>query len=493
MNEENNGLNPEIIFNFIKCNIARIFIFAITTLIICLLIGMLLYFIAPNRNYFSQRIELTLPGDGNKLLYPSDKIFNYNDIISPAVLKKVYKNNNLEEILPYNDFIELVGINSYSPKRALLDADFASKLSKRNLSATDIKNIEVEYNDSLQKIKNNAYDIIMLQGKIPSQTAMKILGEIPKVWFEIFREQESSKLPMTSIDDTLVKQLQANLDKSYLIATDQFELYIAQLSRLNDYLGKLINNRRISLPTGEYYEDISMLLKNLKTYNLNLLTQTILSSKSLRGELDAIYLQSRIYELELTVNKLKLEQANLFKSFEMVQIKGNSSTSPGINDSNDSSTINFDSSIFSQLSELYHRDATNAIRREIAEQNLALGREMAQQEVNLSKYQNMLKIIQGNPITHGNQEKFITMFNQSLDEAKVLSSKINILKQMLIGEYYLNSSFYNNFGEATIIKDHLIPLKKMSVALLAIWILLNALYIAILVSKDYVRVVHNKN
>ncbi len=492
-NEESKGLNPEIVIRFIKCNIVKIFIYAAITLIVCFLIGIFIYFIAPSRNYFSQRIELTLPIEGNVFRYPNGKAFNYTDITSPAVLKKVYKNNNLDNILPYSEFAELIGIGAYSTKRALLDADFSSKLSKRNLSATDIKNIEIEYNDSLQRLRHNTYDVMMLQGKIPAKTAVKVLNEIPQAWFEVFRVQESQNLPMTSIDEALVKQLKTKLDISYLIAIDQFGSYLYQLQRLNEYLGKLVNNRRISLPTGEYYEDINTMLHNLRIYNLGLLTQTILNSKELRGELDITYLQSRIYNLELTVNKLKMEQTNLFKSFEMVQVKGGSINVQAGKEPTEATAINFDSSIFGQLAELYNRDATNAIRREIAEQNITLGQELAQQESSLVKYQNMLKAIQSSATTQGSREKFVVMFNQMLDEAQVLSSKINMLKQMLIGEYYLSTTFYSNIGDSCMIKDHLVSPKKLGVVLLAVWVLLNALYVAILVSKDYSKAINRKN
>ena len=118
--------------DFFKRKWRRILLTATISLFVAILLFLLLLLLPANR-LFVQDIQVMLENSkgGIGLAYPSKKPFNKLDIISPVVLKQVYRKNNLENVLPFDEFQEMFSVSDYSPKRAFLDSAFAQKLGNR--------------------------------------------------------------------------------------------------------------------------------------------------------------------------------------------------------------------------------------------------------------------------------------------------------------------------------------------------------------------------
>ncbi len=475
----------DMVFDFLKNSKWRIFLFAFISAVVIILICFAFYTVLPSRQFMSQEVSILLPrqGENDEIIYPSGKKFNRLDIVSPPVLKQVYENNNLKS-MNFDDFQKLFSVINYSRDRALLDADFASKLSKRNLSATDVSTIEREYKKNLAEIDASTYKVIFENSTIPPHLAAKILNDTVDGWFQIYRKLEADKLPVSNIDGELEKIIAQDLSQSKLIALDRFRYYTTQLEGMITKLSALQGNRGLTISSGEYLEDITTKLKYITTYQLDTLRQMILNSQTLKSDIDLIYVQGRLESETLLLANLQTRHKMLLESIDIVEVK-----SPLAKTKEDATAFTLDANVLSQLAALYGRDAANNIRKDLATQNMSLATQISRQQSTVSFYKYMLDKLSAPPAA-ASQKNADAVFNEAFKNMMAntidLSKKLTEFKELLINDYNSSVSFYTPVGEAGLLKDYMVPMKKMIAIAFIIWALLNAIYVSVLFGKNYV-------
>lgn len=485
---ENNGFF--FVMDFFKRKWRRILLTATISLFVAILLFLLLLLLPANR-LFVQDIQVMLENSkgGIGLAYPSKKPFNKLDIISPVVLKQVYRKNNLENVLPFDEFQEMFSVSDYSPKRAFLDSAFAQKLGKRNLSVVDIERLETDYRRQLASLDLGMFRISMGKNyQIPPETASKILNEIPQTWMEIYRQQEGEKLPQVDLDSNMEKRLRSELQNSRLIAIDRAAVYNEQMLELCDKLIPLLQERNLALPTGEYLPDLIKMLQNVKTYQLNILQSMVFSSKELQNNLDHLFLQSQIQQLENEQNYAKLKYQNIDQALSILQDKNPSIRANLPAQPEGATQFSLDANIFNQIIELVRRDSSNIMRRQLADLSLELGKEMAQTESKLQFYKQLLQNM-NSKVTTGSatKEQFDSLFNATLANMAELGKKVRQFKQMLTEEYLSGLNFYVPVGQTIQKTDRLISIPKLGVILLGLWVVFNALMLTVSFGKEWLQ------
>ncbi len=476
----------DMVFDFLKNSKWRIFLFAFLSAAIIILICFAFYTILPSQQFMYQEVSILLPkqGENDEIVYPSGKKFNRLDIVSPPVLKQVYENNNLKSMVNFDDFQKLFSVINFSRDRALLDADFASKLSKRNLSATDVSTIEREYKKAVAEIDASTYKVILDNSKIPPALAAKILNDTIDGWFQIYRKLEADKLPISNIDGELEKIIVQDLSQSKLIALDRFRYYTNQLESMITKLSALQGNRGLTISSGEYLEDITTKLKYITTYQLDTLRQMILNSQILKSDIDLIYVQGRLESETLQLESLQTRHKMLLESIDIVDIKN-----PAAKSKEDTTSFTLDANVLSQLATIYGRDASINIRKDLATQNTALASQISRQQSTVSFYKYMLDKLSV-PAAATSQKNadaiFSEAFNAMMTSTVALSKKLTEFKELLINDYNSSVSFYSPVGEMGLLKDYMVPMKKMIAIAFVFWALLNAIYVSILFGKNYI-------
>lgn len=486
---ENSGFF--FVMEFFKRQWHRLLFTALISLCVAALLFFLLLLVLPANRLFVQDIQVLLDSrkDGVGLAYPSKKPFNKLDIISPVVLKEVYRKNKLENILPFDEFQEMFSVSDYSLKRAFLDSAFAQKLGKRNLSVVDIERLETDYRRQLASLDLGMCRVTMGKNyRIPPETASKILNEIPQTWMEIYRQQEGEKLPQVDLDSNMEKKLRNELQNSRLLAIDRAGVYNEQMLELCDKLVPLLQERNLALPTGEYLPDLIKMLQNVKTYQLNILQGMVFSNKELQNNLDHLFLQSQIQQLENEQNYAKLKYQNLNQALSILQDKSPNILADGKKNTDTATQINFDANIFNQITELVRRDTGNAMRRRLADLSLELGEQMATTESRLQYYKQLLDNMNGKAqLTMATKEQFDSLFNATLANMADLGKKVRQFKQMLTEEYLSGLNFYVPVGQTIQKTDRLISIPRLGVLLLGIWLVFNVLTLTLALGKEWLQ------
>lgn len=486
---ENAGLLFAI--NFFKRQWRRTLLTAVISFCVVTLLFLLLLLL-PSNQIFIQDIQVLLEPrkDETGLAYPSKKPFNKFDIISPTVLKEIYRKNHLEKILPFDEFKEMFSVSDYSLKRAFLDASLQQKLGKRNLSVVDIERLEADYRRQLTSLDQGMYRITMAKNyRIPPETASKILNEIPQTWMEIFRSQEGEKLPQVDLESDMAKKLRSELQHSRLLAIDRAGVYNEQMLELCDKLVPLLQERNLSLPSGEYLPDLIKMLRNVKIYQLNILQEMVIGTKELQNNLDILFLQSQIKQLESEQNLARLKYQNIDQALSILQDKNPTVHTTGQKQpEGNAPQLSFDSGIFNQLTDLIRRDSSMLMRRRLADLSLELGEEMAKTEAKLQYYKQLFDNMNSQESKSGvTREQFDQLFNATLANMSDLGNKVKQFKQLLTEEYLSGLNFYVPVGQTIEQSDRLISIPKLGVLLLGIWVVFNVLMLAAAVGKEWLQ------
>lgn len=479
-------ITPAYIFDFLKRKRHRILFTAIISFCVLFLICLLALLLLPSDRVFSQkiRIQLNSTNNGSTITYPSGKTFNQLDIISPAVLKQVYTDQNLASVIPFDKFQNLFSIVSYSRKLALLDADFDQKLAKRNLSVVDLNRLEASYNKKLAALDKSTYRINMEPSiHLTNEKSVQILAAIPQTWMTLYRKMEGDKLPQTDFDTNFEKKLRTELQTSRLIALDRATYYNDQLLKLCGTLQPLLENRNISLASGEYLSDLVESLHCIRKYQLDLLRQMILTSSNLRSDLDLYFIKSQIQYLQQELTSRQAQYDSIGKLLSIVQAPVRSAAAA----KNDGvpQQVSLDSTVFAQIADLVRSDASNETRRKLADLNVTLGQDIARLQARLLYYQQILGDLERSKNTAGNVELFNQEFVKMVNNLIATSAKISNFKQLLTRDYLSSLEFYSPISQVSLQKARLLSPLKLVVFTFGIWVLFNLLLIAIDFARDF--------
>lgn len=193
----------------------------------------------PTEQIFQHRIAFTFDG-AEKRIYPNATVFSINDLLAPAVLKKVYEDNDLAaQNIKFENFISMVSVYPFAAGFDRVVARYQARLSDRNLTFTERVEIEKDMQKELDARQSHSAQVRLTVRKrigISKELGQKIVRDIPATWARIGIEQrgilkfvggfESENL----VDETLLNSL------DYMLVIDLLRSY---LKRLDVYIEKI--------------------------------------------------------------------------------------------------------------------------------------------------------------------------------------------------------------------------------------------------------------
>ncbi|MDM8349806.1 hypothetical protein P8H27_13000 [Pseudomonas sp. sp1636] len=118
--------------------------------------------------------------------FPNGSLFLMSDIINPAVLNRVYLENQLEEQgLKLDDFRRGVNIQPYAPDYALIRSKYEARLNDKKLSTAEIADLQVNMTTELKAARSSNVSIslqLLEKHSLPEVVANKVLLDIAQVW-----------------------------------------------------------------------------------------------------------------------------------------------------------------------------------------------------------------------------------------------------------------------------------------------------------------------
>lgn len=482
--EQVKDIQPEIgfseIMQFLKKYWGRIFVTGILSILATTILILAAYFLIPKKSVLMSEITVQLQNgkkDQTQIVYPSETPFSANDLLSPAVLRKVYDENKLAEKIDFKSFCELFNLSQTNIKKALILAEFNSKLSKK-LSLVELNKIQDEYNKALQRLPQNIVGISMLPSfKLSKEESVKILNSIPVAWFDIYSKQDAKTFPVIETPQQLKALRAACATDGHLVFLDKTRIACKNLVRACQELDEMLPGQKITLPSGELLADFRNSLNALNNYRINPLLLLSREIKSLQTPFDKIFLKANISEYD---KQIKAEQSKLTGTISTLNLLMNkeykNTTAPENKTNTAPVTMNIDKDFFTSLQYLIRRSENNVQKIKYAEEILKLELLVATLVAEKDYYTTLAnhKADEKNPSSL-TVDEFKKMEEATFNELLNISTKMNEFRDLIFKNQITRNKFFTVNGEVLEFKDFPIPFKRVAVGIVLLVVLGNVL------------------
>lgn len=487
-NLEMKELTIDDILLYVKRYFVKIMTRGLISVVVIIILCLLVWLFQPYKVHYSMEVENALRKIGdteaNKevYVYPNDRAFNSLDIIAPVVIRTVYVRLKLEDKISYDEFASLFYVDNSSIKAALLDAEYAEKLSKKNLNVVYLGRLEREYNLKKSQITNNIFSINMKHHSALSRNdSIQILGAIPETWFQVYSKTEAAILP--NVELNMWKKDFTNgmkTQESNLIVLEKARFYCQLLNKCCRSLQTMMDGKNITLNSGEYLEDIKRKLEHILQFQIGFYSQYVVTSPKLFTQSDQLYLERSL----LTTNqKLTEVDENIKYSIQALEVAHggsvlkNASAASQAKNGQTSVNVEFNDSIFAQITNLVRNDVTNELRSAIAKKLIQHGDAKALVTAEMEYMTSLMRARQKKtaPVKElysaaEFRKKLINMQKDLLDTAE----KVQQFREKITKEYLSSRTFYKPAGDCIKVrKIGAIPIKKLALGLLGICVLFN--------------------
>ena len=475
----------EVVF-FLKTYWKKIvFFFALTFLGAAFLIAAG-YFLLPRKELYTTSISIQLRKIDGWPVYPSERRFSANDIISTAVLRRVYERNNLNGKISFKDFTRHFSLFGSDIKKGMLLAAYQSKFAKKNISLAELKRLEEEYEEALRKLDHDVVGIAAASSlKLGPQEVTKLLREVPVAWFDVYSTLESKVLPQMESAAQIRELRSSSSIDGWLITLDRARIVCGRLMDACQVLDQMLMGQRAVLPTGEGLADLLLRMRDLELRRIRPLLMFV-SEKAAGKEVswNAAFLRSSVLELEQRISMLKGKCDGAAEAINILH-SGSSLNADKVRSSQAGQSaplaLNLDGNSFASLSALIRSSQSIPLRSKYAEKAFQFKENISELEAAKSHYEYMLRELDRQKAGSGSlsTEQFDKLTNAMFDELLLLCGKANTFREMILKDFLSSRQFFATTGEVQKISSFCFPFKYVVTCLIFLLIAANAVYIGI--------------
>ncbi len=249
-------------------------------ILLCVLSGTAIFWAAafaynlysPTVYEYSRTYRLTFTGV-EKEQYPNGTPFNTQDLVIPAVLNRVYNNNDIKRYMSYERFAASVTVESYAPGMDAIYQAYTDQLKKnKNMPLEEIRRLSEDLARAIKSVAKSTVKVKMVVPEslnMPQSLVEKVLDDIPRIWADVMVKEKG------------VTQLQVEIYSPEMIRDEIFSRneYFITYEMLIDRVNKLTKsvNDLQKIPgamfvkddeTGMTLDDIELSLDELRKYRI---------------------------------------------------------------------------------------------------------------------------------------------------------------------------------------------------------------------------------
>ena len=482
--EELNDIGVKDIINFIKKRFSRTFVIAAYSFIAVVLLIALVWLFTPGKTSIIKTINIMLPLKTGRIVYPSGKVYNTSDLISPVVLKTVYDKNNLKGRIEYDKFVSLFYFPKTNFKKELIAAGYKGKLQKKNLTVIELKQLEEDYSQELARSFGSQTEIAMEPHyKLTNAEIIKILNEIPRTWFQTYAILEARTYPIIETN-THMKDLSKSIGKTgQFILLDKTRAFCRQLQNTCRELNAIANGQNVFLPSGESLQDLIIKLGFIASYQIRVFQQIVVDQNEYYDPLDRIFIRSHLQHIDRSLDELKAKYEGTLAAVDILNQKElkNNAGSTG-NGQGSPLTLQLGHDFLSTLTSLISSSQSLKLRELYAEKALEYKNSMAHYEAEKKYYLSILN--PQNKVRYDNvktidREEFYKREQEMFQELFKLNDKVRQFRDLILEKHLLTRSFFLENGETYEQKSYILPVKKVALGLILLWIVFNFVMVSI--------------
>lgn len=479
-------LKFEDIVNFIKKDWLKIVLNGAISFSFVVVVLALYFAVAPRSEAYRSEIQVTLESREGSRVYPNGDMFGLHDIISAPVLTHLWTKYDFDKKgVEFEDFAAWFSIVGYDKERAKIDAEFQGMMSKRNITATELMSIQAQYDAKLAALADNRFALTVKPDKaLDRDTVVRILNDIPKLWFEAYATIKAPQIPAVSSADSIRAYAKRSAESSGLALGifDVIDEYMVQLDDTCRYLRDNLMRGRNAMVEGV---DLGAHESQLLILHTELLG---LKNEILNGSADTeLYnsLKSRIDDLICQQSDIEGKINAVQETLEMVLDKRTDNYQGSALSASDSTpvTLQADSGFFNAFTSMIRRDADSKMKlaQVYSAELSSLRKQMAAHKARKLYYEQIMGYVSEN-IASGRSTPASDANKKSLeaftDELIKVGEKVVAFRDYSLKNYRTPDQFFVVASTPAFAKSFTFPIARFALAILALWFLYN--FIALL-------------
>ena len=440
---------------------------------------------APRSERYTVEMQVTLEPSKGELVYPNGDTFGAHDIISAPVLNRVWKKYGLDaKKVKFEDFCRWFGIIGYDKKRAKVDAEFQGKMTKRNITVTELTALQNEYEERLAALSANRFVLSMRpEVALDRETAVKMMNDIPEIWFAEYARLKAPLVPSVASSESVRAYLtRVQADGSRVLELfDVLRCYVRDLLATCDYVrNRLLKGRNacvegVDLGTYESQLDI------FKTEMLRMKYKILTNVSSIEFEQ---YINVQLEDLACEQKKTEERIAAVSQTLDAFGGEGRrtagTSAAEGGRQSGPAGvnpvTVQADSGFFADFAAMVRRDANQDFVRKYAEELTEYRKQLADISSRKLYYDQITKHIKASRADKAGGDRTAEVLKEITALAEDLlqtGEKVVAFRDASASIYRTSDQFYAIATPAAYGKSFVLSLPRFLIGLLAIWALVN--------------------
>ena len=441
----------------------------------------LYYAFAPRSESYKAEVQVTLESRDGAQVYPNGDPFGFRDIISAPVMNRVWTKYGFgKKGVKFEDFCGWFSIVAYEKGRAKIDAEFQGKMSKRNITVTELNALQKEYETKLAALASNRFALtVRPETLLDRDTAARLLADIPETWFSEYATIKAPQIPaVVSVDAirSYVERSKASGGRA-LELIDAVRRYLTELKATCAFVrGGIMRGRNAKIggvDLGVYESQLTLFSAEILRLKNRLLVNG--SEEDLGGYLAARQDDLDCEKLELEERVRAVQQTfdliGEFKRGTVEQKRGTASDGTAAQ-----LTLQADNGFFADFAAMIRRDANQELVQRYAQELTELRKQQADFASRKLYYDQIERYMKANVAKNSSGKitaetlAAIDGFTQQLLEVGV---KIVAFRDGCLAIYRTSDQFYVIAEPAAYAKSFKFTLPRFALGLLALWFLYN--------------------
>ena len=360
------------------------------------------YFRTPSETV--AQVEFRLIFDGaDQHMYPNGTPFSRGDLLSTSVLSEVYRINELDRYLPFEQFRDALFVMESNRTLEMLDYQYQARLADTRLPPVERSRIEAEFRQKrATQIVPDMFLSFVLSSRLaslPHLLAEKVLNDVLVEWARqvathkgSLRYQLDLLTPNVILKDTLNTQ-------TTLIRYDLLRRHVGRALAQLAVVAELPGASTIRVGEENFsVTDLRTSLSDLLEFQLNPLIRRRLIYTLSPGEtsLNALYLEDRLMELRTireTADTRRTQLQAALQSFTAESGPTRSSVSSGDPPGGGDVSTQLSDTFLDRLIDIAGQSGALEYRQDLTDRVIAAGEEGLAVDSDIAFYQETLRLL----------------------------------------------------------------------------------------------------
>lgn len=436
---------------------------------------------APRSESYRLELQVTVPERNGVMTYENGTPFSTSDLVAAPLLQELWQQYGYAERgVKFIDFTSAFAAYNWNKERAAIDAEFAGKLAKRNITVAEISAAQRAYEERVAALDKRSFVIAFSDKGIGAdrEATVRMLAELPGRWSARAHRVYAPTFPVLADAESIKGGIArfAKLPMAEFDVIDYLTQYCEQLSQTCGYTRSLMKGTNLEfngMDVGKLTARIDLAKREIERLFAAMLAVPGLNKSATR------FIQSRREAFTRDMAAIETQIAALKSAIAALSpapASGAAAKKDG------GLTVQADGNFLDQYAELVKQSAHAGEIAEYVDKLIQLQNQCSSLKRQDLVYAQIERTIANPPAAAGTFSQ--AQFTATLDAIVALGVDVEKFRNYVMDNYLQASDFYRVQTPVYYAKSYKVSLPRVLVGLLALWALYNLAYLVLAWNKS---------